>query len=101
MLTNRSTQLHFDNFLSDPIYIHNGMTQGCPLSIILYAYYNADLIDIVKGKCELSTGFVDDCTFVAVVDTLDSVYHILRDMMEWPNSGLNVTTHHSNYPSWR
>ena len=62
--SNHSTQLYFNNFLSNLIQIHNGMTQGCPLSMILYAYYNADLVDIVKGKWELSMGFIDDCALL-------------------------------------
>ena len=50
--------------------------------MILYAYYNADLVEIAKSKWELSTGFVDDCAFVAVADSLDNAHHILKDMME-------------------
>ena len=87
MLTSCQMQLHFDDFLSNPIHIHNGTTQGCLLSMILYTYYNVDLIDVVKGKWELSTGF-DDCMFVAIADTLDDAHVILKDMMERPNGGL-------------
>ena len=64
--------------------------------MILYAYYNADLIDIAKGKWELSTGFVDDCMFVAIADTLDDVHVILKDMTERPNDGLKWSQCHNS-----
>ena len=88
MLSKCSTQLRFDDFLLAPIQICNGTTQGCPLSMLLYIYYNTDLIDIARAKQELSTGFVDDCTFVATVDTLVKTHIILRDMMERSGGGL-------------
>ena len=56
--------------------------------MLIYANYNVDLIDIAKGKCEMSTGFIDDCTFVAIGDTLTDTHCILKDMMEWPGGGL-------------
>ena len=96
MLSERQTYLRFDDYTSDPISINNGTTQGCPLSMILYAYYNADLIDIAKGKNELSTGFVDDCAFVAVGDTLEDTHAILKDMMERPNGGLDWSHSHNS-----
>ena len=96
MLSNHNTHLRFDDYISDPILIRNGMTQGCPLSMILYTYYNADLIDIARGKHELSTGFVDDCTFVATADTLDKTHAILKNMMERANGGLEWSLHHNS-----
>ena len=96
MLSDRQTTLRFDDYTSDPINIDNGTTQGCPLSMLLYAFYNADLIDIANGKHELSTGFVDDCAFVAVGDTLEEAHITLKDMMERANGGLEWSRCHNS-----
>ena len=63
-----------------------------------YTFYNTDLINIAKGKSELSTGFVDDCTFIAVVETLDDAHSTLKDMMERLSRGLEWShTHNSPF----
>ena len=96
MLTSCQTHLWFDNFMSDPIYISNGTTQGCPVSMLIYSFYNVDLIDIAKGKPELSTGFVDDCAFVAVADALDEAHDLLKNMMDHPNGRHNWSHDHNS-----
>ena len=46
MLEGRTMHLKFDDFTSDPINIDNGIGQGDLLSMVLYQYYNADILDI-------------------------------------------------------
>ena len=40
-LTGRTTLLKFDDYLSDPIALDNGTTQGDPSSMNYYSFYNA------------------------------------------------------------
>ena len=64
--------------------------------MLLYAFYNAELTKITHGKNELAVGFVDDCAFVAIADTLDDSHRILKDMMECPNGALNWSLGHNS-----
>jgi hypothetical protein len=50
MLADRRTKLCFDDHLSDLVKINNGIGQGDPLSMILYLFYNTDLLDIPTRK---------------------------------------------------
>ena len=95
MLSNRCTQIHFDDYTSEPIDINNCTTQGCSLLMIFYAFYNADLVDIARRKQELTTGFVDDCTFVATGDSLTEMHQILKEMMD--SNGPTPITPHLSY----
>ena len=64
--------------------------------MLIYAFYNADLIDIAKDKSELSTRFIDDCAFIAVADTLDKAHSILWNALTVASTGPTHTTPPSN-----
>jgi hypothetical protein len=60
--------------------IDNGIGQGDPLSMVMYQYYNTDLIDIPKHPDEDAVTYVDDAfmlasgkDFSSAVETCDSL----------------------------
>ena len=81
MLWGRVTTLKFDGYSLAPIHIDNGIGQGDPLSIIMYQYYNTDLLDIPSNKDEDVMAFVDDSFMLAIVDTFEEAHKMLADMM--------------------
>jgi hypothetical protein len=101
MSSNRKTKLKFDGYTLDNISIQNGIGQGDPLSMALYQFYNADLLDIPSNNNEESMAYVDDTLMLAVADSFAEAYAILADMMgreggvaDWStshNSRLDVT----------
>ena len=87
ILTQRQIQLKFDDHISTPFSPANGCCQGCPLSMLLYAIYNAPLIRIATkdNANECIVGFVDDTTLLASGKDFDEAHGILKDMMERRN----------------
>ncbi|EJF55275.1 hypothetical protein DICSQDRAFT_20836, partial [Dichomitus squalens LYAD-421 SS1] len=66
-LRGRQTRLKFDDYASDFIEIISGIDQGCPLSVILYSFYNSELIDSAdRRKGELAVGSMDDVALMAI-----------------------------------
>ncbi|KAG6331555.1 hypothetical protein ID866_7530 [Astraeus odoratus] len=65
----RETQLWFNDFPSGWYDTMSGIGQGDPLLMILYTIYNADLVNIAKGKKELTLTFIDNAAFLAIGDT--------------------------------
>ncbi|RPD52363.1 hypothetical protein L227DRAFT_471920, partial [Lentinus tigrinus ALCF2SS1-6] len=60
-LTGRRTTFKFDDFASELFLIERGIDQGCPLSVILYAFYNAALIEAANpANEETAEGSMDD-----------------------------------------
>ena len=56
------TQLRFNRATSDDINIEAGISQGSPLSPILFMLYNAELLEIPKAP-DLALGFIDDIAY--------------------------------------
>jgi ribonuclease HI len=97
-LTGWTTRLKFDDFISDPIHIDNGTTQGDPSSMSHFGFYNAPLIETASSEDELSPGFVDDSMMLAIGDSLMQCHAKLKDMMERPRGGFEWSlTHNSPY----
>jgi hypothetical protein len=76
VLTGRQTRLIFDDFKSDWFPVTNGIGQGDPLSMILYIIYNADLIDVAKGrgKQESTLAFIDATAFTAIGSSFNETH---------------------------
>lgn len=92
LLKEHYTALKFDDYISDRIALDNGIGQGDLLSMILYQYYNADLLDVPTGVNEKASAYVDDAILVATAKDFEKTHDILADMMtreggavEWSN----------------
>jgi hypothetical protein len=81
MLDNRRTTLRFDDHTLTPIMLDNGIGQGDPLSMVLYQYYNADILEIPSSLQESAEAYVDDAILMATAKTFEEAHCILKEMM--------------------
>lgn len=49
--------------------------------MILYLYYNADLLDVATSKNQLVVSYVDDANLYAEGDTYEEAYNSISDML--------------------
>ena len=96
MLENRCTTLKFDGFSSEAITLNNGIGQGDPLSMVLYQFYNADLLEIPKGKEESAIAYVDDAILIATADNFHETHSKLLDMMTRKDGALEWAEKHNS-----
>jgi len=96
MLHGRVTTLKFNGYTSAPIHIDNSISQGDPLSMALYQYYNADLLNIPSNKDKDVMAFVDDSFMLAIADTFEEAHEILADMMGREGGVAEWTTTHNS-----
>lgn len=81
---NRQTTLAFDDYNSNPETINHGLDQGCPLSPILYLYYNAGLLESTEGQKEDSVAFIDDAAVMAFEDSPTQAIERITDIYTRP-----------------
>ena len=94
-LTGRSTTLEFNDFCSQLFSIDSGIDQGCPLSVVGFLFYNADILDIPNKKNgELASGFIDDIKLIARGPTFEVANEKLVDMLECPGGCIEWSTTH-------
>ena len=96
MLKDRSTELKFDGYTSEAITLNNGIGQGDPLSMALYQFYNADLLDIPVGKGESAIAYVDDAILVAEGADFHEAHDKLRNMMVKEDGALTWAEKHNS-----
>jgi len=81
MLTNHSTRLKFDNHTLDWFPLDNGIGQGDLLSIVLYLFYNSNILEVPRGKHKMGLGYVDDMAFVVIDPSFPKAHNKLKGMM--------------------
>lgn len=96
MLRVCSTALKFDDYVSDNIKLNNGIEQGDLLSMVLYQFYNADLLDILNGTKEAAAAYVDDTILIATVTNFAQTHEILQDMMTRPGGTIEWSNNHNS-----
>jgi hypothetical protein len=66
----------------------NGIGRGDPLSIILYLFYNGDLLDVAKAeRGEIPNAWVDDTAFFRVVDNMKQGVQAMTNIMTRTGGG--------------
>ena len=96
MLTNQCTRLQFDRFTSDWVNIDNGIIQGDLLLMLLYLFYNANLIMAPK-KEEAMIAYVDNASYYVEGANFEEVYDRLCDMMERAQGGFIWSDCHNSH----
>jgi ribonuclease HI len=83
-LTQRTTTLKFDDYMSEPLLASAGIPQGSPLSPILYLFYSADLLEIVthNDRSRLAGGFIDDTMIAVSSESISTNLTMLQPLID-------------------
>jgi ribonuclease HI len=94
-LDGRRTTVVFDGHRSNPLAIRAGLDQGCPLSGLLYSYYNAYIGELVPRYNHrlMIPGFADDLSvlvrgpdFFSTHGTLEHLFSQHRGISYWQHT---------------
>lgn len=96
MLKDQDTALKFDDHISDKIKLNNGIGQGDLLSMALYQYYNADLLDIPKEVNEAAAAYVNDAILMATASNFQKAHKMLASMMTRPEGAIEWSNAHNS-----
>ena len=96
MLEGRNTHLRFDDHKSDTIEINNGIGQGDLLSMVLYQYYNADILDIPASDDETALAYVDNALILASAPDFEATHNIISAMMTREGGVYNWSKNHNS-----
>ena len=94
-MENRKAIIRFDGYESPPFRLSKGIDKGCPLSGVLFQFYNTDLVEV----CDLSRGeeavaFVDNALLLARGKNLSETNERVKAMMVRQNRGLEWSLMH-------
>jgi hypothetical protein len=96
MLWGRVMTLKFNGFTSDTMNIENGIGQGDPLSMIIYQFYNADMLEIPEAEGKSAMAYVDNTIMLATANTFAEVHTKLVDMMTRKGGVTDWSTNHNS-----
>jgi hypothetical protein len=90
MLKNWEITLRFDDYTLDLLTIDNEIGQEEPLSMVMYQFYNADLLDILKDTDESAMAYVDNTLMLTIADTFKDAHLKLTNIMS-KRGGIDLT----------
>ena len=96
MLRDRTTYLKFDNYTSKAIKIDNGIGQGDPLSMVLYQYYNTDILEITSQPKENAIAYMDDALVMAAGADFTVTHQMLMNILTREGGVLEWSTSHNS-----
>ena len=96
LLSGRKMWLKFDDYTSDWFELDNGIRQGDLFSMLLYLFYNTNLLDAAKELYEKSIGYIDDIAFMAMANNFMQTHRVLKGMMLWAWGGFQWSEAHNS-----